>query len=477
MAHTTQFTAPGWQYLDSSTRLPRRQPQQRQLRHAEVAEQLATTARSSRRWTPTAAQTLDLNVTGGLSTGAVHVWSTNLELQQPGRLLRPRQPTSPRPAARFSLTAAARLRVHDHHHDRAGQGHRDQPGAGLARACRTATTSTPTPSGERRKYLQDMQGAFEIAACGGGRSGHVRAPDVARRRRSPGRPSADPYALLRQPELEQLHGLRPTCCWRRPATPSCWAGSAGSDLRPGARCNAYYLRVTDTGAWSILRNNTSRRRLTTLRSGTHRRAGHQPLAHPGARLLRQHHHRHRRRRRRSAPSPTPPSAPARSASAPARARPRSSTTSPSPPVAGGGGGADRGRCAASAPTGASTYPSAAQTNGTAAEHLGLQRRRQPAVDAHHGKQLQVYGTKCLDAPGTPRRRHPGDRSRTATAAPTSSGTSTPTARSSGSSPGCAWTRTAPAPATARGDRLDLQRRQQPEVDPELAPIHPDKGVR
>ena len=34
MAHTTQFTAPGWRYLDSASGLPRRQPQQRQLRLA-----------------------------------------------------------------------------------------------------------------------------------------------------------------------------------------------------------------------------------------------------------------------------------------------------------------------------------------------------------------------------------------------------------------------------------------------------------
>jgi hypothetical protein len=37
-----------------------------------------TTARSSRRWDASAAQTLNFTVTGGLSTGTVHVWSTNV---------------------------------------------------------------------------------------------------------------------------------------------------------------------------------------------------------------------------------------------------------------------------------------------------------------------------------------------------------------------------------------------------------------
>ena len=33
------------------------------------------------------------------------------------------------------------------------------------------TTSTATPTGKEAKYLMDMQGAFEVVACGGGRTG------------------------------------------------------------------------------------------------------------------------------------------------------------------------------------------------------------------------------------------------------------------------------------------------------------------
>ena len=41
----------------------------------------------------------NFTVTGGLSTGTVHVWATDLELGQPGRPLRHARPTSRRPAA------------------------------------------------------------------------------------------------------------------------------------------------------------------------------------------------------------------------------------------------------------------------------------------------------------------------------------------------------------------------------------------
>ena len=91
MAQTTQFTAPG-------LAVPR-------LRPAATSAATATTAATSRCKSPnnrdystiietmdaTAAQTLNFTVTGGLSTGAVHVWSTNVQLQQPGRLLRARR--------------------------------------------------------------------------------------------------------------------------------------------------------------------------------------------------------------------------------------------------------------------------------------------------------------------------------------------------------------------------------------------------
>ena len=65
-----------------------------------------------------------------------------------------------------------------------------------------------------------------------------------------------------------------------------------------------------------------------------------------------------------------------------------------------------------------------------------------------GKQLTVYGTKCLDASGRAPPTAPPSSSGTATARPTSSGTSTPTAPSPASSPDCASTPTAPAPPTA-----------------------------
>jgi len=110
----------------------------------------------------------------------------------------------------------------------------------------------------------DMQGAFETVACGGGRSGMCVRQETTQ---EPivWKTAADPYAvlgnvnwnnytvsadvLLEQAGYAELLGR---------------AGSQNTTDTNGQ--NAYYLRVSDTGGWSILRNNTSAQ-MTTVRSG------------------------------------------------------------------------------------------------------------------------------------------------------------------------------------------------------------------
>ena len=228
-------------------------------------------------------------------------------------------------------------------------------------------------------------------------------------------------------------------------------------MNPGA-LNAYHLRVSDSGAWSILRTNTVRADHHAAQRH-HRRAGHRPLAHRRARLLRQHHHRHRRRHRGRHRHRLHLRRRVWRASAPARARPRSSTTSASPP-------ARRWRrhvtwrCATSTPTGAwtsrtSPRPTArswhcgtataaptssgrspppsssrctatsAWTSGTApgrghqGDHLGLHRRHRPAVE--HQRRQHRHQRAVRPVPRRERRRN-GQRHRGASSGPATAGT-------------------------------------------------------
>ena len=447
MAQTTQFTAPGWQYLDSSSgyiggnrnngsyvSLKSTEQHRLQHDHRDDGRQRRADAQLHRHRRPVhrhRARVVDQR-----------------QLQQPGRLLRAQRSDITPSGGSFSLTVQPGYVYTHHHHHRPGQGHRDQPGAGHAERCRTATTSTATPPAARRSTSWTMQGAFEVAALRRRPHRAVRAPDVARRRRSTGRPATPTRTpccgdlswsnytvssdvLLEKSGYAELH--RPG---QHPATTTARQNS-----------NAYYLRVTDTGAWSILQQQ-HQRQLAHPGQRHRRGAGHRPLAHPGADLQRQH--------ASPPPSTAPPSARVTDSTCGAgqvgfgtgQGETAQFDNLSITPVGGTGGGptgelrgAGSGRCL--------DVNGASQTDGTQSCRSGTATAAPTSSGrSTSSNQLTVYGNKCLDVPGTAPPPAPGSRSGPATAAPTSSGASTPTARSSASSPGCAWTSPAPAPPTA-----------------------------
>jgi hypothetical protein len=100
-------------------------------------------------------------------------------------------------------------------------------------------------AGQEARYLSDMDGAFEVAACGGGRPGMC-VRQMANQEPVEWRVGArDPSALLQT--------------------------RVGTQAKTPANVNAYFFRVSDTGAWSIVRSGTSRTR--TLASGTAKALG------------------------------------------------------------------------------------------------------------------------------------------------------------------------------------------------------------
>ena len=148
-AQTTQFTAPGWTYIDSASGyiggsgnngsyVTLKSPD-----GTDWSSILETTQAST-------AQTVSYTITGGLSTGTVHVWTTNVNSRRPVDLVRAL--AGHHPGQRQLLPdTAARLRVLADHDHRAGQGHRHVPRPGVACPCRTPTTSTPTPPASSRR--------------------------------------------------------------------------------------------------------------------------------------------------------------------------------------------------------------------------------------------------------------------------------------------------------------------------------------
>ncbi|WP_214408906.1 ricin-type beta-trefoil lectin domain protein [Sphaerisporangium fuscum] len=262
MAHTTQFTTPGWRYLDGSSGYiggDRANGSYVSLRspggsdYSTIIETMDATA----------AQTLTFTVTGGLSTGTVHVWATDVDSGDPADYFVHTGDVTPS-GGTFSLTVQP--------------GHvyslTTTTGQGKGGATSPPRAALPLPYsdtfdsyavGREARYLMDQQGAFEVVACGGGRSGRcVRQMTPREPIRWDG--ASDPYALL-----GDLSWNSYTVSADVLLEQSGYAeliGRAGTQHAFGpAGLNAYYLRVGDGGAWQILRNNVDNA-MTTIRSGT-----------------------------------------------------------------------------------------------------------------------------------------------------------------------------------------------------------------
>jgi hypothetical protein len=262
IAQTAQFTAPGWKYLDSSSGYingNRADGSYVSLRspstgdYSTVIETMDTAA----------AQTLDFTVTGGLSTGPVHVWATNLNSNNSADYLVHTTDITPsngsyhltvQPGYVYTVTTTT------------GQG------KGTATGAAQGSLNLPYSdgfdsytAGKEAKYLMDMQGAFETSPCAAGRSGMcvrqatLQLPILWKT-------ATDPYALLGNVNWSNYTVSADVLLENAGYVQL--IGRAGSqNTTDTAGQNAYYLRMSDTGAWSILRRNTSAQ-VTTLRSGT-----------------------------------------------------------------------------------------------------------------------------------------------------------------------------------------------------------------
>ncbi|WP_225448181.1 ricin-type beta-trefoil lectin domain protein [Streptacidiphilus sp. P02-A3a] len=261
-AQVTQFTAPGWQFLDSGSGYLGGSESNgsyvslKSTNGSDYSTVIETT-------TATAAQTVTLNVSGGLSDGTVHVWATDLDSSDPADYFVQQPSVTPvngsytltvQPGYVYSLTTTS------------GQGKGSAAGpAGSTLSLPYSDTFDNDTTDQQPPYLSQQQGAFEVEPCAGGRSGKCLA------QQAPTQPiewdgNSNPYtiggglgwsdytvsadALIQQAGAVQLLGR---VGWQHSF------GPAGID--------AYYLQVSNTGAWSIVRNNTSDT-LTTLAAGT-----------------------------------------------------------------------------------------------------------------------------------------------------------------------------------------------------------------
>jgi hypothetical protein len=259
-AQVTQFTEPGWQFLnDGSGYL-----------EGDESDGSYVTLKSTdgtdystiiETTTASAAQTITENVSGGLSDGTVHVWASDLAADGP--YMQNIENITPsdgsysltvEPGYVYSLTTTT--------------------GQGVGTATGPAQNGFSLPYsdnfssdtvGQQPKYLSQMQGAFEVEPCASGLSGDcvqqqaatepIEWDDNANPYTIGGNLSWDNYTVSADTYMEQAGAVQllGRVGWQTAFDP--------------AEINDYYLQLSNTGAWSIIKNSTSGT-LTTLVSGT-----------------------------------------------------------------------------------------------------------------------------------------------------------------------------------------------------------------
>ncbi|KAA2264220.1 galactosylceramidase [Solihabitans fulvus] len=259
-AQTTQFTRPGWHYLDSASGYLAGSGSYVSLKSTNNSD-YSTVAETM---DATAAQTAQFTVAGGLSTGVAHVWATNVRSDNPADWF-VRQPDITPSGGHYTATLQPGYVYTFSTTTPAGpKGAATAPPAGSLALPYSDSLDTPAATTSPR-YFADMNGAFARTGCAAGRSGScVQQMAPATPVRWTDEPHNAPYTIMGDASWAN-YTVSTDALLRQAGT----VEVLGRVMQQGQNNNgldAYHLRVTDTGAWSIVRTD-QKWTTTTLRSG------------------------------------------------------------------------------------------------------------------------------------------------------------------------------------------------------------------
>ncbi|MFI5916245.1 ricin-type beta-trefoil lectin domain protein [Dactylosporangium sp. NPDC051541] len=262
-AHYAQFTAPGWKYLNSSASgyLGGNRANGSYVSLKSTNNTDYTTVYETSGTTST--QTVNVTVSGDLSPGAVHVWTTDMGSTNPNDWFVHQPDIVPSGSGTYSLTMQPNRIYTLSTTSGQAKGTAASP-AGHALALPYSDTFDGYAVRKQPRYTEDMQGSFETRTCAGGRTGTC-LQQVAPQRPINWQDDSDAYTLIGDPAWTN-YTVSLDVNLQQAGTITL-LGRANVQQRPQNRQAAYQLRVSETGAWSIVKHDTGNAN-TTLTSGT-----------------------------------------------------------------------------------------------------------------------------------------------------------------------------------------------------------------
>ena len=261
VAQVTQFTQPGWKFVDPASgylggdRANGSYITLKSPNGKDYSTILETAGLS-------AAQTVSVTVNGGLSTGTVHVWSTNLDSSNPDDYLVKQADITPS-GGRYSLTLQPGRVYTLTTTTGQGKGGATSPTA-HSLALPYSDTFDGYDVGTEARYVADMQGSFEVRNCLNGRAGRC-LQQVAPVKPIEWQGDSDAYTLAGDTTWRD-YSVAVDVNLQQAGTVEL-IGRANTQARPQSKQAGYQLRIADTGAWSVVKNDSAAT-LTTLASGT-----------------------------------------------------------------------------------------------------------------------------------------------------------------------------------------------------------------
>jgi hypothetical protein len=262
-AQVTQFTAPGWTFINSASGYlgsSESNGSYTTLKSPNGSD-YSTILETS---TATSAQTATFHITGGLSTGQVHVWSTNVNSSSPSTWFNHVQDLTPSGGS-YTLTLQPGYIYTVTTTSGQSKGAATSPPAGSLALPYSDNLDGAT--GAETRYLANQQGDFQSRPCAGGRAGNCLQQMTDQRPiqwftdntevpfATLGDTTWTNYTVSVDALIEQAGAVR---VFGRVNTQAKFHSAETDD---------YFLQVGNTGAWSIVKSNTSAT-LTTLASGS-----------------------------------------------------------------------------------------------------------------------------------------------------------------------------------------------------------------
>ena len=255
-AQTTQFTEPGWRYLDQSSGNLDGGGSYVTLRSPSSGDYSTVIETTGAR----APQQLNVSVTGGLSAGTVHEWSTNLASGGSASWFVHGADITPS-AGSYSVTLQP------------GMVYTLSTTAGAAKGTAASPAATAWklpyhenfgeyPAGVTPKDFSDVGGAFETAACQGGRTGMCLRSVIGQQPIQWIGWGNYPLTVVGDPVSWQDYKVSADALLEQPGSVQL-VGRAEAPM-PGV--TGYHFRVSDSGSWSLYSENAGGTD-TTLASG------------------------------------------------------------------------------------------------------------------------------------------------------------------------------------------------------------------